>query len=119
MKYNLKTLRGQFNKLQAANDKFGHKKAKHVTTILQHCDVCEGVLKLWIENEKERKVLVEQLEGFEKELREKIDWLLQHRTSPCSIPHISDPNLKDRRLLGYEDSAKYDLLKEILGENKQ
>jgi hypothetical protein len=70
MKHNLKTLREQFNKLQAANDKFGHEKAKHVATILQHCDVCEGVLKLWIENEKERKVLAEQLEGFEKELKE-------------------------------------------------
>ena len=55
-------------------------------------------------------------EGFEKELRERIYWLLQHRTSPCSIPHISDPNLKDRRLLSYEDSARYDLLKEILGD---
>ena len=62
------------------------------------------------------KEILALLDERHAELQEKMRYLLEHRTAPCKIPHISDPNLKDRRFLSREDSAVYDLINEILGE---
>jgi len=80
----------------------------------------EAKFELWKRIQQEKYLSYDYVLGLldkrRAELREKIRYLLEHRTVPCKIPHTSDPNLKDRRFLAREDSAVYDLIKEILGE---